>query len=120
MRQTLAICVGLLVAAAIPAEATASERAHQTGSTASWYSPPNGVVPDPQSAIDIARIAWSPINPRAASVKKHIWDKYMTASLDQDVWTVTQKEVLDQIGGRLIIQISRCNGRVMDVRITQE
>ena len=108
----------LLAAASSPAYASASQCGHQIGSATNWVPPPAGIVNNQRDAISIAYIAWASINPKMKSVKPDEWQTDMSARLQDNVWIVTQKDAAKYVNN-LIISISRCDGRVVDVRMTQ-
>ncbi|APV48322.1 hypothetical protein BWI17_00660 [Betaproteobacteria bacterium GR16-43] len=76
------------------------------------YVPPNGYVPDAETAVQIAVAVWSPIYGR----EKIEQEKPYRAVLKGDVWTVVGSlPSAYQLGGVAEIEISKKDGRVLRV-----
>jgi len=77
------------------------------------YSPPNGFVPDADTAIKIARAVLSPIY----GEQKIKGEEPLIARLTGDTWLVvgTLRCAPSCVGGTAEIQISKRDGRVLHV-----
>jgi len=80
------------------------------------YYPPNGYVPNEETAIRIAEAVWLPIYGREVVSK----EKPFVAELRNGVWIVSGSlpkapEGFEMIGGTLEIEISKSDGRILRV-----
>jgi hypothetical protein len=75
------------------------------------YVPPDGFVPDAETAISIARAVWLPIY----GAKLIDSEKPYNARLTGDVWTVTCSLPKRNAGGIAGIEISKQDGRIIRV-----
>jgi hypothetical protein len=85
-----------------------------------WAPPPEGVVRDGAAAISIARAIWISLNPGLPKASEEVWQIEMVASLRHGIWHVEQKPLpRGSLGGGLVMEISRADGRVTLIMITQ-
>lgn len=86
-----------------------------------WSPPVGGVVRDARAAVAIARIIWLSIHPEleAKIGSEAVWLEHMHAELYGDIWEVATKMKRGEIGGGLYIHISRTDGRIVDIQLTQ-
>jgi len=84
-----------------------------------WEPPANGIITNASDALKIGYIAWASVNPKARESSESKWERNMKAVLADHVWKVSMKRAADAIGGDLIISISKCDGRVLDIVLTQ-
>lgn len=103
----------------VPFRAVAADCGPQPGSAGNWEPPRKGIVTNAVDALDIARMAWIAVNPVAKTITLDEWRKSWKASLDGNVWEVDQSRRPDTIGGDVIISISRCDGRILNILLTQ-
>jgi len=76
------------------------------------YHPPNGFVPDEQTAIRIAEDVWVPIYGKAVIDG----EKPFYVHLQNGVWIVTGKQIpKDGFGGVAVAEISKQDGRIIRV-----
>jgi hypothetical protein len=76
------------------------------------YVPPNGFVPDAETASRIAEAVWIPIYGEG----KIASEKSFKVILKGDVWTVTGKDLLPGWGGGVAeADISKRDGRILRV-----
>ncbi|MDX2028773.1 MAG: YbbC/YhhH family protein [Alphaproteobacteria bacterium] len=71
--------------------------------------PPNGFVPDEQTAVRIAEAVWIPIY----GEKKIEKEKPFKAVLKEDTWRVTGSLPEGMLGGTAIAEISKKDGRIL-------
>src|SRR5215471_13748030 len=76
------------------------------GDASSSWRPPNGFVPDKETAVRIAEAVWIPIF-GAAKIET---EKPFAASLSNNVWTVTGSLLKGQPGGVASAEISKETG----------
>jgi hypothetical protein len=88
---------------------------------ANWQPPADGVVRDSRAAITIARAIWISTYPERAATTgdEAVWQSQMDATLHNGIWEVTKKMGPDDYGGSLFIYISKRDGRVVGIYITQ-
>lgn len=85
-----------------------------------WKPPKDGVVRDSVTAISIARLIWFSMHPELKQSSEQAWQSGMVAYLDKGVWRVQQKPLKsDAIGGGLEIDISKRDGRIVAIYLTQ-
>jgi hypothetical protein len=86
-----------------------------------WSPPAEGVVRDAKTAITIARAIWISVNPDIGSSisDEHAWQSEMVATLQNGVWHVTNNTKNGEVGGALFIEISKRDGRILNIYITQ-
>lgn len=75
------------------------------------YMPPEGYVPNANTAIQIAVAVWSPIY----GAKKIQADKPFKAHLENGVWTVVGSLPRGWHGGVAIAEIAKKDGRILRV-----
>lgn len=75
------------------------------------YIPPQGYVPDAETAITIAVAVWIPIYGEAQIAQ----EKPYTAVLLNGIWTVQGSLPKEMLGGVAIAEISKIDGRVIRV-----
>ena len=73
--------------------------------------PQNGLVPDEQTAIQIAEAAWTPIYGKE-SIEA---EKPFKARLVNNVWIVTGEKSKDFYGGEAVAEISKQDGRIIRI-----
>lgn len=105
-----AVCIALTVACS----------AHQE-KAGGWVPPAGGVVQSKKTAIAIARAVWLSMHPEleANIGSEEVWQTNMDAVLHGDTWEIATKMKPGELGGGLYIYISRHDGHVVDVRLTQ-
>jgi hypothetical protein len=119
VRRLAVILLVIIISAASSAiHARAEECVRKLSDAVGWVPPPEGVVQNASDAVRIAHIAWSSIN-REARISESRWSRSMKASLAGNVWKVSRRRPADTMGGDLIISISKCDGRILDVLLTQ-
>lgn len=91
-----------------------------TGARVHWQPPKEGIVRDGATAISIARLIWFSMHPKLERSSEKAWQSGMVASLHDGVWRVQQRPLeSDTIGGGLEIDISKHDGRVIAIYLTQ-
>lgn len=75
------------------------------------YVPPNGFVPDEQTAIAIAEAVLVPIYGKQAIEAQKPYQITRTG----DIWTVRGTLPRDRLGGEFLIEISKQTGQIMRV-----
>jgi hypothetical protein len=75
------------------------------------YVPPDGFVPDAETAISVARAVWIPIY----GAKQIDGQKPYEATLTGEVWTVTGSLPKGYSGGVAGAEISKKDGRIIRV-----
>lgn len=76
------------------------------------YSPPNGYVPNEETAIAIAVAVWNPIYGKDVIAK----EKPYSANLVDGVWFVSSTPSKGTVkGGNAIAQIRQKNGEILNV-----
>ena len=75
------------------------------------YQPPEGVVPDEQTAISIAVAVWSPIYGKDEIAKQ----KPYQVSLVDGYWFVSGSSATRKAGGIAKIVIDKEDGRIIDI-----
>ena len=75
------------------------------------YQPPEGVVPDEQTAISIAVAVWSPIYGKDKIAKQ----KPYQVSLVDGYWYVSGSSATPKIHGIAKIVIEKADGRIIDI-----
>jgi len=81
------------------------------GAGAAGYAPPDGLVPDADTAIRIAVAVWEPIYGADTIAGEKPW----VAKLDGDTWTVTGSLPQGTLGGVAEARIDKQDGRVHHV-----
>ena len=85
-----------------------------------WQPPPQGVVRDGKAAIAIARAIWVSMNPDLKISGESSWQTTMTSSLQNGIWRVEEKPLSHQeIGGGLEVDISKHDGQIVGIYLTQ-
>jgi len=86
---------------------------------ADWQPPPEGVVPNREAAIRIARAFWISETPglKVASEAEWLRDKMVT--LRNGLWEVADNVRPNVPGGGLFIYISKRDGRLVGIYLTQ-
>lgn len=74
------------------------------------FVPPNGFVPDAQTAIKIAQAVWLPIYG-----ERVLRENPFKATLQGDVWTVEGSLPKGTLGGVAIAEISKTDARILRV-----
>jgi hypothetical protein len=75
------------------------------------WVPPNGFVPDSQTAIRIAEAVWIPIY----GEKRIADEKPFIAELRGDIWHVRGTLPKGHVGGTAIAEIAKVDGRILRV-----
>lgn len=74
------------------------------------YKPPEGMVPDAETAVKIAEVVWLPV------YGKDIYNKRpFKAALKDGVWIVTGSLPMGHLGGVPEARISKENGCVLEI-----
>ena len=106
----------LMLAGALCASGCASVR----DPYAAWLPPPGGVVRDKAAAIAIAHAVWFSANPSVEAPSEAVWQQAMQARLDGKVWHVYEPPLqAGVLGGRLQIDLSATDGRILRIVMTQ-
>lgn len=94
-----------------------SSRADELIMPDNWRIPPEGLVRDEKAAISIARAVWISINPELAQnfATDEIWQSYMIAKLDGDVWIVEPRPNPNVIRGGVRIALSKIDARILNI-----
>jgi hypothetical protein len=120
VRHNALVSLALVVITSVFAvHACAEGCARKPENAVGWEPPSEGIVTNARDAVKIASIAWSSVNPRAKNLPEADWQQSMQAVLTDHIWKVSRKKPTDTIGGDLVISISQCDGRVLDVLLTQ-
>jgi hypothetical protein len=85
----------------------------QLPSSVAGYIPPDGFVPNEETAIKIAEAIWFPIYGKSALRKK----PYEVNLIDGKIWVVegTLKSILPTAGGTPYIEIDKYTGAILRV-----
>lgn len=75
------------------------------------FTPPDGFVPDAQTAIKIAEAVLVPIYGADAIARQ----RPFTATLNDGVWTVSGSTPKGAFGGSAVVEVSKTDGRVQRV-----
>ena len=77
------------------------------------FIPPNGFVPDKQTAINVAEAVLLPIYGKEALN----YAKPLTAILDNNTWVIEGKKREGSYGGTVYIKIQKSDGKVLYMSI---
>ena len=75
------------------------------------YQPPEGVVPDEQTAISIAVAVWSPIYGQDKIAKQEPYQVFLV----DGYWVVSGSLSIRKVGGTAKIVIAKEDGRIIDI-----
>ena len=84
-----------------------------------WNPPTGGLVQRAKDAIAIARTVWIAAHPDTPVGDEQAWEMSMAATLHGDTWEVAQKIGPGVQGGGPIILISKTDGRIDGIYMTQ-
>ena len=86
-----------------------------------WNPPSEGVVPDSKTAIIIAHAVWVAAFPNNLKQigSEQQWEESLIATLKDNVWEVTRKSDGKGVGGGIFFYISKKDGRVVGIFLTQ-
>lgn len=112
LKKSVEILISVL-AVALFSQAAAAEKII-------WHPPKDGVVRDGETAIIIAHAIWASMNHDTQISSEKIWEEQATSSLKDGIWLVQPKPFKNgELGGGLHISISKRDGRIVGMYITQ-